>query len=259
MFLKKTKYIIRKILVKFFPCKLWKMFASSQNEESEYLIKICEEIDSNKSFVEFGFHPFEFNSVNLVKKNYKGLLLDGNKKNCDLANLIFTKLDLNTKAYFHWISIDSLIPIEDFVSRLNGDLGILNIDIDGNDYWILKKLLTKISPEIICVEHNASFGLRNISTPYKIDFNRHAEHKSGWYHSASILAFYNLLSHSYCLVKNISGLNLIFVRKDKMTHNLTSLKPENAYAECVLRNQMSKTDSHEQFDTIKHLNFVQLD
>lgn len=259
MFLKKTKYIIRKILINFFPVKLWKMIVSSQNEELEYLIKICEEIDANKSFVEFGFHPYEFNSSSLAKKNYKGLLLDGNKKYCNLANLIFTKLDLNTKAYFHWISTDLLKPIEDFVSGLKNDLGVLNIDIDGNDYWILKKLLTKISPEIICVEHNASFGLRNISTPYKKYFNRHAEHKSGWYHGASILGFYNLLSHSYCLVKNIAGLNLIFVRKDKMTHNLISLKPENAYAECILRNQMSNTVSHEQFDTIKHLDFVQLD
>ena len=68
MFLKKTKYIIRKILINFFPVKLWKMIVSSQNEESEYLIKICEEIDANKSFVEFGFHPYEFNSVSLAKK-----------------------------------------------------------------------------------------------------------------------------------------------------------------------------------------------
>lgn len=259
MLLKKIRYIICKIFSNFFPYQTWKMMASSQNEESEYLMQICEEVNANKSYIEFGFHPYEFNSVCLAKKNFNGLLIDGNKKNCELANDIFMKLNLNSKACFHWISIKSLSPIEDFVSGLRGDLGVLSIDIDGNDFWILKKLLNKISPEIICVEYNPSFGLRNISVPYKPDFDRHREHKTGWYHSASIVSFYNLVSVNYCLVKNIAGLNLVFVRKDKMTYNLKSLKPENAYAECLLRNQMSKTTSKDQWEIIKHLKFVKLD
>lgn len=67
------------------------------------------------------------------------------------------------------------------------------------------------------------------------------------------------MSKNYCLVKNIAGLNLVFVRKDKMTHNLKALKPENAYKECLLRNKMSNTTSKDQWETIKHLKFIKLD
>ena len=43
------------------------------------------------------------------------------------------------------------------VKKNDGKLGVLSVDIDGNDYWILKKLLIHFKPEIICVEYNASF------------------------------------------------------------------------------------------------------
>ena len=161
--------LILKILRKFFPAIYWKLYAFSQNknEESEYLIWLCGEINATKSFVEFGFHVFEFNSVSLVKEGFKGLLLDGGKKNCNLANLIFKKLKKDVTVLCHWIEKKSLDPIIDFVSSFSGKIGVISVDLDGNDYWILKDLLKKISPDVICVEHNASFGLRSISTPYK--------------------------------------------------------------------------------------------
>ena len=139
--------------------------------------------------------------------------------------------------------------------ELNNKLGVLNVDIDGNDYWILRELLKTIYPEIICVEHNASLGLKSISTPYKKYFDRHEEHKSGFYHGASITAFYKLLNPSYCLVKNIAGLNLIFVRKDKMNKNLLSLTPETCFSESYYRNKFSGTNTKQQWEVIKNLSY----
>lgn len=51
------KYLIIKILRKLFPATFWKLYVKSQNnnEESEYLIWLCNEINATKSFVEFGF------------------------------------------------------------------------------------------------------------------------------------------------------------------------------------------------------------
>ena len=60
--------------------------------------------------------------MSLVRAGFKGLLLDGGKKNCRLANLIFKRLNLDVKALCDWIEIKSLDPIINFVSRLNGKI-----------------------------------------------------------------------------------------------------------------------------------------
>lgn len=70
----------------------------------------------------------------------------------------------------------------------------------------MQEFILKFKPEVICVENNASFGLRSISVPYNSDFDRHEEHKSGWYYGASITAFNKLHTPEYLLVKNIVDL-----------------------------------------------------
>ena len=65
-------------------------------------------------------------------------------------------------------NINSLIPKK---------LGVLSIDIDGNDYWILNEILsTKSNIEMIVVEYNASFLDKCITVPYDENFNRHIKH-----------------------------------------------------------------------------------
>jgi len=245
------------MLLKLGPAATWKIITKSQNnnEESNYLVSLCETIDAEKSFIEFGFSVFEFNSVGLARKGFQGIVLDAGEENCDLANKIFHKLKLPVEAIQHWIDLSSLSPITNLAKSLDDKIGVLNVDIDGNDYWILKELLLSIKPEVICVEHNASFGLRTISTPYKADFDRQREHNSGWYHGASITAFYNLLTPDYSLIKNIAGLNLIFVRNDKLVKGLKALSFDDAWSEPMLRNKWSGTTTEQQWESIKHLNF----
>lgn len=48
-----------------------------QSDENQILRKLADETHSPKTFVEFGFHPAEFNSVSLIS-DHTGLLIDGN-------------------------------------------------------------------------------------------------------------------------------------------------------------------------------------
>jgi len=175
-----------------------------------------------------------------------------------LANKIFKKLKLPINSFHHWIQLGQLHPITNFVNSLNGKLGVLNVDIDGNDYWILQGILQKFKPDVICIEHNASFGLKSISVPYKSNFDRYEEHPSGWYHGASISAFNKLLETDYGLVKNIAGLNLVFVRKDKLLNGIKTIPINEAWSEPVLRNKYSGTKSEEQWQTVQHLSFEKI-
>lgn len=238
----------------------WSIYASSQNKniENKLLKKYAEKLKIDKSFIEFGFHVFEYNCVELTKLNYKGLLIDADKKNCKRSNLIFKKLKLKTKAKSSWIKINSLDPIIEFVKNNNDKLGILSIDIDGNDYWILKEIYSFVKPEIIITEYNASFLDKSISVPYHDNFERHSFHKSGFYHGASINAFYKLLSEDYFLIESIGGNNLIFLRKDKLKNDIKTLTPNKANKEPLLRNKWSGKKAKEQWEEIKCLDYIEI-
>jgi len=241
-------------------CLKWITEAKSQNNnaESDSLVHWAKEFKCHKSFVEFGFEPFEYNSIGLTRLNFQGLVLDGSAENCRIANSIFENLNFNTKATSQWIDLDSLEPIIRFYKDNDNQLGVLNIDIDGNDYWILKALLQDIKPDLICVEHNASFGIRPITIPYIQDFNRHDYHPSGLYHGASITAFQNLLHEEYFLVENIAGLNLIFCKKENLPGSSRHyiLNAEDSHMEPVLRNKWSASTSEKQWKIIENLPFV---
>ena len=254
------KSILKKFIYFFLPGLMWRKKAISQNDnqESEALLHYARELKVNKSFVELGFGPFQYNSIGLTKQNYKGLLIDGTKLSCDQGNKIFKSLKLNVTAICHWVTLENLEPIIDFVKKNDGKLGVLSIDIDGNDYWILKKLLIHFKPEIICVEYNASFLMKSVTIPYEANFDRHKANKSGLYYGASITAFYNLLNKEYALVQNIAGLNLIFIRNDSLMDKYKTLSPEKAYSENYLRNKWSNTTSKEQWQRIKDLKFIEV-
>lgn len=241
-------------------CSKWIFEAKSQNNdaESESLIRWASKFKCHPSFVEFGFEPYEYNSIGLTKLNFSGFVLDGSSENCRIANSIFENLKFNTKAVSQWIDLDSLDPIIDFYERNENHLGVLNVDIDGNDYWILKALLQKIKPDLICVEHNASFGIRPITIPYIQNFNRHDYHQSGLYHGASITAFAKLLENEYALIENIAGLNLIFCKKELLLKSGYDeiLIAQDAHMEPVLRNQWSSSTSEIQWKIIEHMPFV---
>ena len=94
-----------------------KSYSQNDNQESEALLRYAEEFKIDKSFVEFGFGPFQYNSIGLTKRHYKGLLIDGTKLFCDQVNKIFKSLRLNVTAVCHWITLENLNPIIDLQKK----------------------------------------------------------------------------------------------------------------------------------------------
>jgi hypothetical protein len=97
-----------------------------------------------------------------------------------------------------------------------GDIGLLSVDIDGNDYWILDTL-TVITPRILIVEYNSTFGPKAaVTVPYDPSFNRTAAHESNLYWGASLQALAlaaSRLGHAF-VGSNSAGNNAFFVRSD---------------------------------------------
>ena len=239
---------------------IWYIFAKSQSKNIENIVikKYAKKYKVDNSFIEFGFGIMQYNCIFLTKLNYKGLLIDASKIKCQETNKFLKKLSLNTKAISHWITKKSLEPIFNFVKENNNKLGVLSIDIDGVDYWVLQEIYNFIKPEIIVAEYNACFGIKSITVPYEDKFDWRDKHESGWYYGASITAFYNLLKEDYVLKENIKGENIVFLRKDKLEKNASFLKPEEAYKESDLMNYWRGKNAKEMWSTIENLPYVEV-
>jgi hypothetical protein len=190
-----------------------------------------------KNFIEFGVEDYTESNTRflLINNNWKGLVMDGGRKNINYikSDNIYWQYELTAKQVF--ITKDN-INKEIVENGFQGDLGILHIDIDGNDYWIWKEINT-VNPVIIIVEYNSVFGKeRAISVPYDPSFVRTQKHYSDLYFGASLKAFVLLgESRGYSFIGcNSSGNNAYFVRNDKMK-NLKALNTEDGYVESCFR------------------------
>ena len=144
-------------------------------------------------------------------------------------------------------NIDAALVDAGFV----GDIGLLSIDIDGNDYWVLEAI-TSIKPRIIVAEYNSTFGpTQAVTVPYDPTFNRLQAHHSGLYFGASLPALCHLAERKgYRFVgSNSAGINAFFVRDD-VVGTLPTLRPEDGWVESVVRESRDHTgrltylDSH---------------
>jgi len=225
----------------------------SQSNEQEILARLAHQTRAPKTFVEFGFHWREFNCIGLIRE-YGGLLIDGNDRNVRLARRIFPR---NIRVEARFLTLENIDFIEQhFAGR---PLGILSIDVDGNDYWFLKRLLP-MRPAIVAVEYNASLLLKPITVPYKPDFDRFKEHASGLFHGASLTALAELCrQQGYSLVAiSDSGVNAFFVRNELLSPDLRPLSPETAFRECALTNMWNSSSAPEQWSLIQHMEFVEV-
>ena len=170
-----------------------------------------------ETFIEFGVENYcEANTRFLMfNRNWRGLVIDGSQDNIDTirASETFWRHDLVAKGAF--ITAEN-INEQIVASGFEGEVGLLSIDLDGNDYWIWKAI-TVISPVIVIIEYNAVFGdLLPLTIPYDGSFNWSKAHRSRLYFGASIRALRDLAAEKgYTFVgTNSSGCNAFFIRDD---------------------------------------------
>ena len=227
----------------------------SQSNESILVESFANKLSVPKTFCEFGFDITEFNCSRLLRPGWRGLLIDGDRQRVHFANRVLRKdSTLQVSAECAFLDLDNLDhTVRRFLSE--DSLGVLSVDVDGNDYWFLQALLP-LRPALIVIEYNASFGLRSLSVPYDPIFDRHQKHASGWYHGASLTALCRLAdAQGYALVAvSDSGGNAFFVRRDLLgSSQFLPLDAQNAYRENLLRNQGSGTTAAEQWAVIEHM------
>lgn len=196
----------------------------------------------HKTFIEFGVESFMEANCRflLMKDNWSGYVIDASSSNIAILK----------NSYFYWKhyidAVDAFITkdnINDLLAKsgFDEDLGILSIDIDGNDYFILEAINT-VRPRILICEYNAVFGARKISVPYAADFFRTREHHSNLYFGASLSAIAFLANNKgYSLVgTNSNGCNAFFVRNELVNEKIKVLTAEQAFLPSKIRQSRDK-------------------
>lgn len=172
-----------------------------------------------KNFVEFGVENYtECNTrFLLINDNWRGLIMDGSESNMQSVRneMLYWKYDLTAVATFITAeNINGLLLDNGF----KGEIGLLHIDIDGNDYWVWKAI-NVVQPILVIVEYNSVFGDQNPwTTPYNPSFIRTKAHFSNLYFGSSITSLCDLAEEKgYSFIGcNSNGNNAYFVRKDRL-------------------------------------------
>lgn len=180
----------------------------------QYLINKLD-IKSN-TFIEFGVGNYTESNTRylLMNDNWKGLIIEQNKKDVEYIknDNIYWQYDisiLNSK-----INKDN---INDLISSkfANKEIGLLSIDIDGNDYWVWKSIEYK--PCIVICEYNSLLGNTDkLTVPYDESFSRYKYSYSGLFYGASLQALISLgKEKGYVFIGcNKNASDAFFIRKD---------------------------------------------
>ncbi|KYC39548.1 NADH dehydrogenase [Scytonema hofmannii PCC 7110] len=197
----------------------------------------------NKIFVEFGVEDYLQANTRflLVNNNWAGLVIDGSDAHISRIKSAHFYWNYNLKAIKSFVTKDNInnLLLEQGIA---GEIGLLSIDIDGNDYWVWEAI-NVIHPVIVIVEYNYRLGSQAaVTIPYSEDFDRAKTHHSMIYFGASLKALCLLAKRKgYVFVGCCSnGVNAFFIRADKKPSSVREMTPEEGYKSgqfCETRNQ----------------------
>ena len=169
-----------------------------------------------RTFIEFGVEDYTEANTRLIleRDNWSGLVMDGSANNiakiCSRPDL--WRYELQAKhAFVTRENINDLFAAHGMV----GPIGLLSIDIDGNDYWIWE-CISVVEPLIVVCEYNSIFGPdAAITVPYDPQFVRQEKHFSHLYAGASLRALANLARQRKMrfLGCNRAGNNAFFIHE----------------------------------------------
>ena len=209
-------------------------------------------------FIEIGTEDYvESNTRFLLQnRNWDGYLIEANSENVK-------KIKKKTFFWKHNLKISNTFINKENINtelekmKIPKKIGLLSIDIDSIDYWVLKEI-NKIDPVIIICEFNPLFGKKEeVTVKYKKKFIRNDEHCSNLFYGASIQAYIKLLkSRDYKFIgTNSAGNNAFFIKKNYSHKIFRTLKEIKIFSSKFResRNQKNQLDFLSKKDCFKKI------
>jgi hypothetical protein len=227
----------------------------------QYLIRALDVHPGRRIFVEFGVDDYSESNTRflLLNDNWRGLIMDGGEENIRSvrqSDLHWRHELTAVSAFIDRDNINALIRDNGF----DGEIGLLSIDIDGNDYWVWEAI-NVVDPLVVVVEYNSIFGARQaITIPYDPAFRRSRAHFSNLYWGCSLKALCLLAdAKGYVFVGcNGAGNNAYFVRRNK-AQGFPRLSVDEGFVESRFREsrdpggRLSYLYGRQRLELIQHL------
>jgi FkbM family methyltransferase len=174
----------------------------SQNGEDGVIAELARRTGCPKTMVEFGAGDgTECNSKFPSESGWTVAAFDGDPGSSSWVQRAF-------------VTAENAVELVQSAT-LDDELGVLSIDLDGNDYWVLRQLLMVIRPQIVVAEYNATLGpVDALTVRYRPQ--RRWDHTN--YFGASLAALATLGgSTGYSLVGcDSAGVNAFFVQTQQL-------------------------------------------
>lgn len=189
---------------------------------------------AEKRFIEIGVEDYsQSNTRYLLQKDaWRGVVIDSAP---DAEAFLKTSHLMNEREIEAVTAFVTAENVDELLRPYAGDVGILSLDIDGNDYHVWKAL-TCVEPRILVIEYQPIFGpTAKLTVPYRPDWKRTKAHFSNLYFGTSLAALVDLgHAKGYALVGASDGPNAFFVRRD-LLGGLPEVSPEEAYHDVPYR------------------------
>lgn len=165
----------------------------SQFGEDGIINALVHAVQPPKYFVEFGCHPKECNCLVLDTFGWNGLFMDAHHD----TPLIHKE----------WVTASNINGLLD-AYKVPQEVGVLSIDIDGEDIWVWQAI--ERQPWIVVIEYNGHLPMdQAVAWPHRDDFKI-----TGLNYGASLKALDAVgRKKGYALVYS-NGVNAFFVRRD---------------------------------------------
>ena len=195
----------------------------SQNDEDGIIEEIFNRIGTaGRKFVEFGVeNGLESNGHFLLHKGWSGLWIEGSRKYYNKILKLFNKpIEQKQLAVVNsFVTVDNINEIiSGWKGSSGGDVDLLSIDIDGNDYHVWQAI-NSISPKVVIIEYNSKFPpTYEWIMPYDANYSRdYGILRGGSDCFGASLKSLEILGDKlgYRLVgTNLNGVNAFFVKKE---------------------------------------------
>lgn len=194
---------------------------------------------------------FECNSANLIiNHGWRALLVDGDEAKVQRAKDFY---DPNRSTSWFpphiahaWVTAEN---VDQYIRGygFDGDIDLLSLDLDGNDYWIWKAM-ESVRPRVVVAEYNCAWGPTESRTvPYRADFTNPPKEgvpkSENLYFGASLAAMTKLArSKGLRLVGTQRwGFNAFFVREGIGEDLLPEVSPVECFDTPVMRMVWSRS------------------
>ena len=194
----------------------WEFSGFSQHGEDGVIDYLTRRLNqANRYFVEVGASTgIENNSTWLaLARSYSGLMVDGNAESIEWCQHLLQSSNYGLRFRQMFITTDNVEELKSESRFLDPD--VFSLDIDGNDYHVVKALMgVGFRPKIWVVEFNSAFGPeRKVTIPYQADFQINNTPGLDLYSGCSISAWRSLMARQGYRFVTVDqcGVNAFFI------------------------------------------------